>query len=321
VVLYSAQDQEFAEGVLADFTQQTGLSVAPKYDTEAAKSVALYAELLHEEGRPRCDVFWNNEVLNTILLQRRGMLQPYDSPTAEPFPASARARDNTWHAFASRARVLLVNTKLLQEKPTSLLDLTQEKYRGQVVMAKPNAGTTATQAACLFEVLGDKAARQFYKDLHANDVQIAPGNKQVAEWVGEGRTPTGRKVVVGMTDTDDAMDEVRKGRDVAIVFPDGAGPARGRMGTLFIPNTLAILKDCPNPEGAKRLVDFLLSPEIEARLAESDSCQIPLNPQVKAKLPPQIQTPRTVRPMDVDFEKAADLLDKVQAFLHEEFGL
>src|SRR5581483_9726648 len=66
LVLYCAQDQEFAEKVLDDFTKRTGLAVAPKYDTEANKSVSLYMELMREKSRPRCDVHWNNEILSTI---------------------------------------------------------------------------------------------------------------------------------------------------------------------------------------------------------------------------------------------------------------
>jgi hypothetical protein len=64
----------------------------------------------------------------------------------------------------------------------------------------------------------------------------------------------------------------------------------------------------------------LLSAEVEARLAESKSHQIPLNPQVKASLPPQMETPKTVKAMDADFEKAVDLLPAVQKFVLNEFG-
>jgi iron(III) transport system substrate-binding protein len=46
VVLYCAQDQEFAEQVLGEFTRRSGTRVDPKYDTEADKSVSLYTELL-----------------------------------------------------------------------------------------------------------------------------------------------------------------------------------------------------------------------------------------------------------------------------------
>src|SRR6266404_1234185 len=127
VVLYCAQDQEFAEQVLGEFSKRTGIRVDPKYDTEADKSVSLYAELIQEKNRPRCDVHWNNEIIATIRLQRQGLLAPYESPSAAPYPASAKARDHTWHAFAARARILIVNTKLVKEaeRPRSLLELTE----------------------------------------------------------------------------------------------------------------------------------------------------------------------------------------------------
>jgi iron(III) transport system substrate-binding protein len=322
VVLYSAQDQEFAEKALQEFEQRTGIEVAPKYDTEKNKSVSLYKELLQEKDRPRCDVFWNNEILMTILLQRQGLLLPYDSPSSRPFPAWTKGPDHAWQAFAARARILLVNTQLVkeEERPKSLLELTEPRWKGKVVMAKPQFGTSATQAACLFAVLGREKAEEFYRGLKANGVQVAPGNKQVAEWVGQGHTEVGQPVAVGVTDTDDALEEVEAGHPVAMIFPDGRRPKDEALGTLFIPNSLCILKGSPNPDGARRLVDYLLSPEVEGRLAESAGHQIPLNPEVKAKLPPGMETPATVKPMDVDWAKAADLWDESQKFLIKEFA-
>ena len=316
VVLYCAQDQEFAELILPEFTKGTQIRVDPKYDTEADKSVSLYTELVKEKARPRCDVHWNNEILSTIRLQRQGLLDPYESPSAVRYPASAKAKDHTWHAFAARARILIVNTKLVKEaeRPRSLLELTEPRWKGRFAMAKPLFGTSATQAACLFEVLGPDKAKEFYRGLRDNQVNIEPGNKQVAEGVGAG------KYAAGITDTDDAMEEVSAGHPVTIVFPDRDRPKSERMGTLFIPNTVAIVRGCPNPDGARKLVDFLLSPEVEGRLAETASHQIPLNPQVKANLPKEILRPEAVKTMNVDFEKAADLWDEAQTFLRNEFS-
>jgi iron(III) transport system substrate-binding protein len=185
-------------------------------------------------------------------------------------------------------------------------------------MAKPQHGTTATQAACLFEVLGEAKAKDFFRKLKGNGVQIAPGNKQVAEWVAAGRTPTGKQAVVGTTDTDDAIDQVRAGRDVAIVFPDAAG-GEGRMGTLFIPNTIMLIKNSPNPAGGRKLIDFLLSPAVEKKLAEGPSAQIPLNPEVEAELPPAIEAGRKAKAMKVDWLKSAELWGRSQEFLTKEF--
>lgn len=317
VVLYCAQDKEFAEQALNDFTKQTGLPVFPKFDTEADKSVSLYVELINEKDRPRCDVFWNNEILSTIRLQRKGLLEPYASPSAEPYPDSVKAKDHTWHAFAARARILIVNTDLVPEsdRPRSLFDLVRKRWKQPTAMSKPQFGTSATQAACLFEVLGTDAAKTFYLDLRRNNVNIVPGNKQVAEGVGRGQ------FAVGITDTDDAMEEVKAGHPVAMIFPDRDGDKDWpRMGTLFIPNTVAIIKGGPNPIGARKLIDFLLSPEVEKALAEAESHQIPLNPQVSSKLPREIETPKTVKRMNVDFGKAADSWDEVQTFLNNEFA-
>jgi iron(III) transport system substrate-binding protein len=316
VVLYSAQDKDFAEAVLPEFTKRTGLDVTPKYDTEANKSVSLYVELVQEKGRPRCDVFWNNEIVSTLRLQRKGLLEPYECPAEASFPASAHPDDHSWHAFAERARVIVVNKDRVKEQdyPKSILDLTEPKWKGRVVMAKPQAGTTATQAAALFAVLGPEKAKAFYKDLRDNGVQLAEGNKQAAELVGAGTAD------VGMTDTDDAYEEIKDGHPVAILFPDRDAEPETRMGTLFIPNTLMVMKGCPNPEGARKLVDFLLSPEVEAKLAEFGAHQIPLNPKADAKLPPEIEAGRKAKRMDVDWDKAADCWDEAQTFLRDEFA-
>ncbi len=317
VVLYCAQDQEFAEGILREFTARTGLKVAPKYDTEADKSVSLYVELVSEKDRPRCDVHWNNEILATIRLERQGMLEPYSSPSLEGLDAPFRGKHGTWTGFAGRARILIVNTQLVPEAdwPRSLFDLAEPRWRGRVAMSKPQFGTSATQAACLFEVLGQDRAKEYYRKLRDNGVHVVAGNKQVAEGVAAGQ------FAFGVTDTDDAMEELSAGRPVAIVFPDRAAPANERLGTLFIPNTVALIRGSPNPGGGRKLIDFLLSEEVEGKLAETSSHQIPLiHRGLRSRLPKAIETPETVKKMDVDFYRAADLWDEAQAFLRQEFA-
>ena len=309
VVVYCAHDREFAEEILKDFDKQSGLKVDVRWDTEANKSVGLYEDLIRETDQPRCDVHWNNEILATIRLQEKGILGAYASPSAAPYPAPFKAKDHTWTAFAARARVLIVNSDKVKpvDFPKSLWDLTEPRWKGQVAMAKPLFGTTATQAACLFQSWGKERATDFYRKLHTNDVQLVAGNKQVAVGVGSGQ------YAIGMTDTDDAMAEIDEKRPVAMLFPVGE--------TLFIPNTVAMIKGCPNPDGAKKLIDYLLSPAVEIKLAKSASKQIPLNPEVKLASLKPIETPQTVRALPVDFAEAAASWKESQEFLVQEFGL
>ncbi len=175
-------------------------------------------------------------------------------------PETFKAKDGTWYGFAGRARVLVVNTRLVAEadRPKGIRDLLDPKWKGKIGIAKPIFGTTATQAACLFAAWGDDKAKEFYRGLKANGVQVLSGNRQVAAAAGSG------EIAFGLTDTDDAMGEVEAGSPIAIVYPD-RGP--DELGTLFIPNTIAVIKGAPDPEAARALADHLLSPEVEGALA------------------------------------------------------
>lgn len=308
VVVYTALDREFSEPIFRDFTEKTGIVVRSTFDTESTKTVGLAQKIIAERERPRCDLFWNNEILNTLRLERQGLLRAYNSPAAADFPASARSPKGMWHGFAARARVLLVNTNQVSEerRPKSVRDLTDPQWRCGI--AKPLFGTTATHAACLFAAWGDQEAKDFFTALKVN-AQILSGNKQVAQAVAGG------KLAVGLTDTDDAVIEIANGMPVAIVYPD---QEEGQIGTLFIPNTLALIKGSPNPKAAEQLVDYLLSADVERRLAEGPSAQIPLRPGVPAS--PRVKTPTEVRAMDVDWDAAAEKWETAAEFLKNEFA-
>ena len=89
------------------------------------------------------------------------------------------------------------------------------------------------------------------------------------------------------------------------------------MGTLFIPNTLCVIRGGPNAENARRLVDYLLSVEIEERLAGGPSAQFPViaGAETESRAAPD----EPVRWMEADFEAAADKWDTAAEFLRNEF--
>lgn len=310
VVVYTALDREFSEPVLQRFQEDTEIKALPKYDVESTKTVGLTQAIISEANRPRCDVFWNNEILNTLRLKKLGLLEAYDSPAAAPYPPTFKSKDNTWFGFAGRGRILLVNKELLgeQDPPTSIQDFVQERYKGKCAIAKPLFGTTATHVACLFATLGEQTAKELLLAMKANDVQVLGGNKQVAEAVSSGR------ILFGLTDTDDAIVEIEKGRPVEIVYPD---QGESEPGMLFIPNTVAIIRGGPNPQSARQLVDYVLSPDSETMLAEGGSSQIPLNPEVTAR--PRVKTPAEVKAMQVDFEAAAEHWEAAMKFVEADF--
>src|SRR5262249_24446762 len=216
VVVYTALDREFSEPILEDFKQAAGVRPLAIYDVECTKTVGLVSKIIAEARRPQGDLFWNNEILNTLRLEKQGLLEAYRSAAAEAFDPRWRSADGTWYGFAARGRILLVNKNLAggESAPRSIEDLTNPKWRGKIGIAKPLFGTTASHAACLFALWGDERAKDFFRRLKTNGVQVLGGNKRVAEAVSAGQ------LAFGLTDTDDAMVEVDRGMPVEIVYPD-----------------------------------------------------------------------------------------------------
>ena len=305
-IVYCAHDEEFARPRLEDFTRETGLEVGAVYDTESTKSVGLAARLLRERRRPAADVFWNNEPLHTLRLAAAGLLEAYPSPRGREYPAACRSSRDEWFGFAARARVLLVHRPSAPQPPRTLEELAAAAWKGQVGIAKPLFGSTATHLACLFAAWGPAAAAAWLRRLKANGVQVFSGNKGVAQAVGAGT------IACGLTDTDDALAEVAAGRDVRIAFLDQAD---GELGTLVFPNTLALIAGGPNPAAGRRLIEALLAPACELALADGPSGQFPLHPSWAGR-PHPLRPPRA---MAADFAAAADRWDEVAAFVAKEF--
>jgi len=310
VVVYTALDRQFSEPILKDFTKQTGIEVEAVYDTEANKTIGLVNRIRTEANRPRCDVFWNNEIINTMRLKSEGLLQPCEPENAKGYPANFRDADGYWFGFAGRARVLIVNTDLVpaEQTPDSILALADPQWRGKFGIAKPLFGTTASHVACLYAKLGAAEAESLLSAIRANEPAILGGNKPCAEMVGVG------KLAFALTDTDDAVTEVDAGRPVKIVFPDCGD---GQMGTLLLPNTLAVVKGAPHAAEAQALINYLLSPEVEGRLAEGHSAQIPVNPNTKGKS--RVVQGAEICPMQVDFSEAAKKFAEAAKFVEAHF--
>jgi len=110
VVVYTSHDQIYSEPLFRRFEENTGVRVKAVYDTEATKTVGLANRLEAEARNPQCDVFWNNEVIRTVILKRKGALERYVSESARDIPPGMKDAEGYWAGFAARARVLIWNT-------------------------------------------------------------------------------------------------------------------------------------------------------------------------------------------------------------------
>lgn len=245
VVVYTAQDQVYAEPIFQEFTRKTGIPVRAVFDSEAVKTVGLANRLLAEKDHPQCDVFWGNEELRARQLAMRGVFQET--------PGLA--------TFGYRTRRLVVNTNLVSaaNQPTSLLDLTNAAWRGKVALAYPLFGTTATHFLALRQLWGTEGWEAWCRALQASQSKLVDGNSLVVQLVGRG------EAAIGLTDADDIEAGKREGLPIAAV------PWNSE--TLFIPNAVGIIAGAPHPSPARQLYRFLQQPETVARLVSTQALE------------------------------------------------
>ena len=300
VVVYTSVDDVFARPVAARFEKETGIKVRLVPDTEETKSTGLLNRLIAEKKRPQADVFWSGDPVRAAILKGKEVSAPYQSPQAEGLPQQYSDPDGYWTGFSARARVLIYNRDLIPEgqKPNSVMDLLDPRFKGKACIANPLFGTTSMHAAALFSVLGEEKAKSFFAGFVDNSGKILSSNGEVRRRVAAG------EFAVGITDTDDANVARLEGKPVGIVYPDAEG-----MGTLIIPNCAVLIQDGPNPEVGRQFIDYLLQPETETILAESEAAQMPLRQGVST---PENVTPlETLKAMSVEYGKLAGLLDEL----------
>ena len=300
VTIYVSTDRIFSEPVLQNYERRSGVRVDVVYDTEETKSTGLANRLLAEKNRPQADVFWSNEPVRTLVLKSRGVLAAYRSPSAEGIPPALVDRDGYWTGFSARIRVIAYNTRLItpEEAPRSIFDLADPKWKGQVAMADPRFGSTSFHVAALYAHAGDAKMDDVVRRLQANAVRVVDSNSTVRDLVVRG------EVRVGLTDTDDVNVAIENGDPIAMVLPDRDG-----LGVPVMPNMVSVIANAPHAVEGRALIDYLLSPDVERMLAQSEAVQIPLHTGVPG--PKNIPAIDSFRPMTLDYSKAAARVEEV----------
>jgi iron(III) transport system substrate-binding protein len=145
VTAYVSADRPFSEPVMQEYERRTGVRVNVVYDTEETKSTGLANRLLAEKSRPQADVFWSNEPVRTLVLKARGVLAPYRSDAAQGIAETFKDPEGYWTGFSARLRVIVYNTTKIRadDAPRSVLDLADQRWKGQVAIADPRFGSTS----------------------------------------------------------------------------------------------------------------------------------------------------------------------------------
>jgi iron(III) transport system substrate-binding protein len=285
LTLYTSIDQPIAKKIVDAFEQSSSIRVRIVTDTEASKSVGLAERLRAERDRPRADVWWGNEIFHTIALADEGLLSPMDSPALDAIDPHYIDAQKRFAGVGLRVRVLAVAKGTSID---SIEQLAEPRFKDQIVLARPSAGTTGGHVAALRVLWGPEKFDSFFRALRANNAAMVGGNSVSAQQVAQ------KNFLVGLTDNDDVSSVNAAESLVEQVIPDQGDH---QIGTLAIPTTVALVsKPDRSPESIK-LVEFLLSEQAERILLEENFILASTRRNADAKL--------KVRAMDVDYAKVA----------------
>ncbi|WP_082076988.1 extracellular solute-binding protein [Bradyrhizobium sp. LTSPM299] len=249
VVLYSSNDDTVNKLVADGFTKATGIRV----DVVSTGSGVLVRRVASEAANPQGDVIWG--VSATLLRLASPHLQAYPAKGREAVPDQFRDPNDLWLGTNIQVVVIGQNTKAIDKAsgPKSWADLLDPTWKGRLAYTDPsNSGFSYAAATTLLSLWGEgDAAWTKIGELLAN-AKVLNRSTQVFDGIGSGEYP------LGITLEYAGFLWAHNGAPVSVVYP-AEGTYAGVEGA-------AVLKGGPNPEAAKKLVDYLASKEVQEML-------------------------------------------------------
>ena len=295
LTVYSGRNESLIGPILDQFTDDTGIAVEVLYGGTSA----VANQILTEGENSPADVFIAQDGGALGALAAAGMLHKLPNDTLGRVANQALVSpDGHWVGLSGRARVLVYSPDSLDslglELPESILDLTDEQWRGHVGWAPTNASFVANVTA-MRVLLGDEATAEWLAGMIANDVQAYPKNTPIVQAVIDG------EVAVGLVNHYYLFRFLAEDSDITATLHFFPG---GDPGSLINVAGAAILNTTDQPFVALELVDYLLSDAAQTYFAET-TYEYPLVGAVE----PAVDVPALadIEAPDIDLSDLADL--------------
>lgn len=264
LTVYTAGPGSLAKSLASGFEQQTGVKVT----VFQATTGKVMARLEAEQANPQADVLISASWDTAEDLHQRGWLLPFASANADQVPANLKSAD--YIAQGVSALGIVWNSKSGTPEPKEWRDLTQPAFKDKVTTPDPAlSGASLDLLIGLQNSMGDQAWQLFY-DLKKNGMVVSGPNAQAVTPVMQGA----KAAVFGAVDYV-SYGNIQQGESLKVIFP--------ASGTVIAPRPMMILKTSQHADDAKAFIDYVLSPEGQARVA--DAWLMPARRDVAAKRP------------------------------------
>lgn len=211
------------------------------------------SQLLAEKESPVADVAYYG-VSFGIQAGQKGVVVPYKPAHFDDIPEGLKDPEGKWFTIHSGTLGLFVNVDALGDVPVpkSWKDLLKPEYKGMVGYLDPSsafvgyAGAVAVNRAMGGSLDDFGPGIEFFKELKKND-PIVPKQTSYA------RVLSGEIPILFDYDFNAYRAKHKDKFNAAFVIPE--------EGTVVVPYVMSLVKNGPNPDKGKKILDFIMSDE------------------------------------------------------------
>lgn len=295
LLLYAIVQQQDAELLADAFARETGVEV----QLIRGSGGEIVSRVIAEAGAPRADVVLGGASSLHISMAAEGVLDAYVPEAAGYLPAGAIDPDGYWSGFYLTALGIGVNQERFEQKfgdrplPETWEDLLDPDFAGEIVMTDPVASSTSYLfVQTQLQRLGWDAGWEYLAGIAPLVGQFPTSGSAPPRMVGTGEYIFGVAFVHSLSRT------IEQGFPVSLVVPPATG---GEVGSV------SIIAGGPNPDTARRFVEFMHSPQAQQLYAEQ-ALATPLHPDVE--LPAAAVARDAIEMIDYDAALAGEQRDE-----------
>lgn len=257
LVIYTPNEEGMLQSLIPVFEDNTGVQV----QLITAGTGELYSRIRSEAGNPQGDVMFGGGAAQAAT--NIALWHEYTSPEDAAMVEAGKNTTGAFTPYQADGSNLLVNTEALAQagiEVTSYADLLQPELKGKIAFGDPTGSSSAfAQLTNMLKAVGgdyESDAGWSYVEALVDQLDgISIGSStQVAQDVANG------EYIVGLTYEPLSLNFVRSGAPVEIVYPS--------EGAAFLPATIQVIKDAPNPAAAEAFIDFIISEQGQTIIAE-----------------------------------------------------
>ena len=276
--IYSQRHYNVDEIQYKNFEKLTGIKV----NVTKANADELIQRMKNEGNNSPADLFITVDVGKLWQGGDMGLFQKYDDKSVfKNIDPQLLDKNGYWVPITYRSRVVVYsNERVDKEELSTYEDLSNEKWRGKLLVRSSSNAYNQALMSSLVENLGTENTTKWSEGVVSNFARDPKGSdrdqvKAIA--AGQGDIAIVNSYYIGLLLSSQKEEEINAGNAVSVFFPNQGENERGAHINI---SGLALTKNAPNRENAIKLIQYLTSIEAQKTYV-SNSFEYSVNPDVK----------------------------------------